>query len=135
MVKNLNVNLSVKPENVKNKTVRYSKRTARAENNTIVTNPFCAVHLKIRRFPRSSEATMTHPLLVYIHHSIVFLRILLRLTLFLLILTRLLLIFTKCLTRGNEYCKFKIQNKVRDTKTLRRIFFFLGHPSLQANFL
>lgn len=87
MVKNLNAKLSVKPENVKNKTVRYSKRTARTENRTSVTNPFCAVHLKIRRFLRSLEATMSHPPLVYIHYSIVFLYILLRLTLFLLILT------------------------------------------------
>lgn len=85
-------------------------------------NPLWAVHLKIRRFPRSSEATMTHLMLVYIPHSAVFLRIVRRITIFLLILTRLLWIFAKCLTRGNEYCEFKLQREVRNKKTLGRIY-------------
>ena len=123
-MKNFNTKLSVKPENMKKWTIRYSKRTARAENSTIATNSFGAVHLKIRRFLRSSEATMTHPTLIYIYHSTVFLRILLRIILFLLILTRLLRIFAKCLVRGNEYCEFRIQREVRNKKTLRRIFSF-----------
>jgi len=106
-VKNLNAKLSFKPENKKKQTIRYSKRKARAKNNPIAINPFGAVHLKIRRFHRSSEATITHPTIVSIHHLAIFLRILLRITIFLLMLTRFLLIFAKCLAAGNEYCQFK----------------------------
>lgn len=56
MVRNLKVKLSFKPENVKKYTIRYSKMKARAKNNNIATNPFGAVHLKIKRFHRSPEA-------------------------------------------------------------------------------
>ena len=87
MGKNLKVKLSVKPENVKKKTIRYSKRKVSARNNAIATNPFGAVHLKIRRFHRSSEATTTHLIVVFINHSTIFICILLRITFFLLMLT------------------------------------------------
>lgn len=134
MVKNLNAKLSVKPENVKKKTIRYSKRKARAKNSTIATNPFGAVHLKIRRFHRSSEATITHPKVVSIHPSIIFLRILLRIIIVLLMLTRFLLISAKCLAVGNEDCEFKIQREVWNKKMLRRVYLFSLSPKSSGVF-
>jgi len=88
IVKNLNAKLSTKPENMKKQTMRYSKRKAKAKNNTIATNPFGAVHLKITRFNCPSDATVTHQTVVSLHHLIIFLRILLRTPIVLLMLTR-----------------------------------------------
>jgi hypothetical protein len=60
IVKKLKAKLSVKPEKEKKQTIRYSKKAAMAKNSNIATKLLVAVHLKIKRFPRFSEATITH---------------------------------------------------------------------------
>jgi len=60
IVKKLKAKVSVKPENEKKITIRYSKKVAMARNSTIATKLLVAVHLEIKRFPRFSEATIIH---------------------------------------------------------------------------
>ncbi|UCD26291.1 MAG: hypothetical protein JSW19_04370 [Candidatus Bathyarchaeota archaeon] len=60
VLKKLKVKLSVKPENEKKQTIRYSKKAAMAKNSSIATKLLVAVHLKIKRFLRFSEATISH---------------------------------------------------------------------------